>query len=63
MLDNKIQISNSFLEFFQNPDMFPQDLIYQNKKKTLPLIRKTFSNKKDYSNHQSSLIQEEIATI
>ena len=63
MIDNKIQISNSNLEYFQNPDMFPQDLIYQNKKKNLPLIRKTFANKKDYSNHPSSLIQEEIATI
>ena len=63
MLENKNQISNCIIEYIQDPDMFPQDLIYQNKKDKLPPKRKTFADKKDYSNHQSSLIQEEIEAI
>ena len=63
MQDNKNQISNTILEYYQNPDMFPQDLIYQNKKEKLCPIRKTFFNKKDYANHQINLIQEEIEEI
>ena len=63
MQDNKNQISNTILEYYQNPDMFPQDLIYQNKKEKLCPIRKIFFNKKDYANHQINLIQEEIEEI
>ena len=63
MLENKNQISNCIIEYFSEHEMFPQDLIYQNKKDKLPPKRKTFADKKDYSNHQSSLIQEEIETI
>ena len=63
MLENKNQISNCIIEYIQDPDMIPQDLIYQNKKEKFPPIGKTFSNKKDYSSHQSSLIQEEIEAI
>ena len=32
MLENNNQTSNSILEYLQNPDIIPQDLIYQNKK-------------------------------
>ena len=37
MQDNKNQISNTILEYYQNPDMFPQDLIYQNKRRSFAL--------------------------
>ena len=63
MLENNKQTSNSILEYLQNPNIIPQDLIYQNKKVKLLPARTNFVNQRDYSNHFSSLIQEEIEAI
>jgi superfamily I DNA and/or RNA helicase len=55
------QVSN--LVCFQNYDSIPLDLIYQKKKPNSLFDKTTFVDRKNYSKHQVSLIEEEIETI